>query len=450
MLLHLSRASFWLAAVAAAWVLVAPGRHETALTALAGGAALASIALWRTALLAHRRESAGDAAVPEAAVLGGAALRDAAPALVRAAESAGSFDAALRGVGLVLKGELGARTLRVRRAAKDLDGVRARLDPPRAVVLTVASADDLPPQAAIELTDFAIAVEPQALRTLLELARDGLRPWARRERPVSRRVLLAAAAEDDAGAAAVTTSIPRIVRMLHRLGCRATVASGMLEALHAMRATQFDLVLMDVRALLPDAARQAGPLRDAANGVSRVPALVALAEGSRREDAEQRLRELGFDDCLFQPLRRSSLLAMLSRLPRAHAQAPENGGGAAGALETLDAEALARLRELDPDGRSQLVRRVLEAFQTSAARLLPQLLEAQAAGDRAGVRLVAHTLKSSSASIGALALSQRCAQLEGAIRAETGEDLGVAVQAMTEALDGALRAVRRALDGPAA
>src|SRR5690349_382874 len=50
MLLHLSRASFWLAALAAAWVLVAPGQHGTALTGAAGAAALIAFVLWRCAL----------------------------------------------------------------------------------------------------------------------------------------------------------------------------------------------------------------------------------------------------------------------------------------------------------------------------------------------------------------------------------------------------------------
>ena len=50
----------------------------------------------------------------------------------------------------------------------------------------------------------------------------------------------------------------------------------------------------------------------------------------------------------------------------------------------LDAQALARLRELDPKGENKLVDRVLRAFETSALRLLPQLGTARAGGDRAG------------------------------------------------------------------
>lgn len=85
-------------------------------------------------------------------------------------------------------------------------------------------------------------------------------------------------------------------------------------------------------------------------------------------------------------------------------------------VTTLDAAALAGLRELDPHGLNRLLDRVVRAFQSSLDRLLPQLLEAHAKGDPAGVRHVAHTLKSSSASIGALKLSALCAELENAVR----------------------------------
>jgi HPt (histidine-containing phosphotransfer) domain-containing protein len=78
----------------------------------------------------------------------------------------------------------------------------------------------------------------------------------------------------------------------------------------------------------------------------------------------------------------------------------------------LDADAIRRLRELDPTGESHLLKRVFQAFETSLNRLLPQLEQARNTADAAGVRLVAHTLKSSSATIGAVQLSRVCAEVE--------------------------------------
>jgi HPt (histidine-containing phosphotransfer) domain-containing protein len=128
---------------------------------------------------------------------------------------------------------------------------------------------------------------------------------------------------------------------------------------------------------------------------------------------------------------------------------PLSAQAAASTATGLDAEALARLRELDPKGENKLLERVLRAFLTSAARLMPQLETARLANDRATVRLVAHTLKSSSASIGALELSQVCAQVEALIRTESTDNLDPLLRTLRHALDAALKAIQRLLDGPA-
>jgi HPt (histidine-containing phosphotransfer) domain-containing protein len=169
---------------------------------------------------------------------------------------------------------------------------------------------------------------------------------------------------------------------------------------------------------------------------------------------EQRLRELGFDDHVCTPIRWNPMPALTSRHLRPHASAgPRESGGPA--RETppatgvppfaLDPAALARLTELDPKGENQLLARVLRAFQTSVARLRPQADAARRGGELADLRLVAHTLKSSSASIGAIRLSQVCAQIETTIRSGGGGDLDAQLDAFDTALDDALRAVEQLL-----
>lgn len=82
----------------------------------------------------------------------------------------------------------------------------------------------------------------------------------------------------------------------------------------------------------------------------------------------------------------------------------------------LDPAALANLAQLDPTGANRLMQRVLTTYRTSMARLLAQLAQARADGDPSAMRLVAHTLKSSSASVGALVLSGLCSDAERALR----------------------------------
>ncbi len=109
----------------------------------------------------------------------------------------------------------------------------------------------------------------------------------------------------------------------------------------------------------------------------------------------------------------------------------------------LDVEALRRLRELDPTGANHLLERVFQAFESSAHRLLPQMHEAHRAGDLAGVRHVVHTLKSSSASIGAIKLSQLCAEIETMIRLDNLDGLPMRLAEMDHETASVLRALQR-------
>lgn len=129
---------------------------------------------------------------------------------------------------------------------------------------------------------------------------------------------------------------------------------------------------------------------------------------------------------------------------------PSHSGPQDGPSEAvLDLQALERLRELDPRGESHLIERVLKAFETSAARLGPQLEESRRRGDRAGIRHVVHTLKSSSASIGAMTLSRQCAAVEAMIREDSREDLDAPIVALGAELAAVLQALRSLLDKPA-
>lgn len=112
--------------------------------------------------------------------------------------------------------------------------------------------------------------------------------------------------------------------------------------------------------------------------------------------------------------------------------------------QVLDAEALAKLHALDPQGQAGIVARVLAAYVSSLDRLAAQFGVARAAGDLSGLRHVAHTLKSSSASVGALALARLCASVEQQVRDGAGADL---LAPQLDALGTEAARVLAALDG---
>jgi HPt (histidine-containing phosphotransfer) domain-containing protein len=112
---------------------------------------------------------------------------------------------------------------------------------------------------------------------------------------------------------------------------------------------------------------------------------------------------------------------------------------------TLDPSALARLRELDPDDSHGVTARVLGAFENSLQRMLVQLAETGAVVQADTVARVAHTLKSSSASVGALELSRTCAEIEVRLREGHDGELLTDIARLLAAGESALLAVRAML-----
>ena len=298
-------------------------------------------------------------------------------------------------------------------------------------------------------------------------------------------------------------------QMLKRLGCDVHIASSALEGLRKLGEHHFDLVLMDIQMPGMDGIEALSWFRRGSTArfhfltPSQTPVVAVTANAL--EGDEQRFLSLGFDDYLSKPFRQSQLQKILiehtqsggrregvtgpGELGRAETPVTREGDSRAthapatpaasptlttssatvnqavptgspsdspaqdapaaapdADLSVLDAEAIKRLRELDPRGDNRLLERVVTAFETSVSRLLPQLDDAVRNQDRNAILHVAHTLKSSSASIGALKLSQLCAEIESMIRRQTGEDLNPRIREIPAETQRALRGLRALME----
>ncbi|MBC7700695.1 response regulator [Aquabacterium sp.] len=266
-------------------------------------------------------------------------------------------------------------------------------------------------------------------------------------------------------------------QMLKRLGCEVRVASSALEGLRRLGEQRFDLILMDIQMPGMDGVEALGWFRRGSNSrfsfitPSNTPVIAVTANAL--EGDEDRFLGLGFDDYLSKPFRQSQLHKMLvehthvdpNDLPDAPITVPAPLHGqlvedtqpgrlhgttdeslSAGWEEVLDRQALQRLQDLDPKGENKLIERVSKAFENSVGRMLPQLEDAIKVGDHAGIAHVAHTLKSSSASIGALKLSQMCAEIEAMIRRSTGEDLTSRISAIRPEVERVTASLRHLLE----
>lgn len=111
----------------------------------------------------------------------------------------------------------------------------------------------------------------------------------------------------------------------------------------------------------------------------------------------------------------------------------------------LDEQALERLRQLDPDGRHGVLVRILRAYEASVQTAMEQIAAAAPRGDLRTVGELAHKLKSSSASIGALAMAACCEDVETRLREGQPFDAGADVENLLAEAGRALQAVRAML-----
>ena len=227
-------------------------------------------------------------------------------------------------------------------------------------------------------------------------------PGARRENAVrgaavgalhGARVLVA---EDNATNQEVAAAI------LRRLGVRAHLAENGAEAIAALAAADYDLVLMDCEMPVMDGYEATAKIRAGEPGArnARIP-IVALTADAVSGDRE-RCMAVGMNDYVSKPVEPQHLAEVLAQwLPRERptANAP-----------VLDGEALVRRLMGDRELAGQVVRGFLEDVPRQQSALKKSL----AAGDAAEIRRCAHTLKGGSATIGAERLRLVCQAMEAA------------------------------------
>jgi len=212
--------------------------------------------------------------------------------------------------------------------------------------------------------------------------------------------------------------------MLRDLGCDLRLADNGPEALNAMRTQAFDLVFMDCQMPEMDGFEAVRRLRSAASSdyETRVDVpIVALTANALAGD-EERCRAAGFDDYLPKPFRQQQLDELIERWignapsmkPRLAAKAgPQATADAApDEAQVLDMTVIARIREMEQRGAARLLDRLIKTYLSTAARLVGDAERALEEGNAEALRHAVHTLKSSSANLGATNLSKHFAALE--------------------------------------
>jgi signal transduction histidine kinase/CheY-like chemotaxis protein len=254
--------------------------------------------------------------------------------------------------------------------------------------------------------------------------------------PVARAVPLRILVAEDS---AVNQKVA--LALLERLGYRADVVANGHEALDRLDRAPYDVVLMDVQMPGMDGleASRAICARWPRRGRPRIIAMTAEAmEGDR-----ERCLTAGMDDYLVKPISLDDLRRALGECrplaPQTAGQ--ELAGGESSPRDPLDRGVLDQLREDLGDPAS--LRQVVASFLERTPSMLAELRAAAARGDTAAVLAAAHAMKGTSATLGALALSDQCAALERLAR--TGDmpeivERVVVIETLYVAVDRDLRA----------
>lgn len=209
--------------------------------------------------------------------------------------------------------------------------------------------------------------------------------------------------------------------MLRKLGYQAEAVADGQQALAAIERTRYDLVLMDCQMPVMDGYSATSEIRAREQGERRVPivAMTAHALGGERE----KCLAVGMDDYLAKPVRIADLkqkvdywcsIAQVSATDRVTAPAPTPSPAVD--EEAVDRTTLNQLREIMGDELGELI----DAYLDDTAQRLDEL-QLALDGQPEVLATVAHTLKGSSANVGARRFAECCATLHRQASNDAGD-----------------------------
>ena len=227
------------------------------------------------------------------------------------------------------------------------------------------------------------------------------------ERPPRGRILLA---EDNLVNQRVA------LKMLERLGYQVDVAADGAEAVEAATRSKYAAVLMDVQMPEMDGYEATREIRRREGDAHRTP-IIAMTAHAMQSDREKAL-EAGMDEHITKPVKADVLREVLERqiggetdgakasTPAEHGAAPEE--------PALDHSVLEHLRSLQGEDEPHLLKELVEMFLEDTEDRLEKLREAVREEDLESLRHEAHSLRGSSANMGAPTMARISRELEQA------------------------------------
>ncbi|MBC8413407.1 response regulator [bacterium] len=221
--------------------------------------------------------------------------------------------------------------------------------------------------------------------------------------------------------------------MLEFLGLSVEAATNGREAFEKHNREEFSVIFMDCQMPEMDGFEATKKIREN-EGRSRHTPIIALTANAIQGDRELCL-DAGMDDYLSKPFSLEQIEKKLSKwmkpttMVEAQDRAEEqnaaiNAGTMKSADGILDLRAFERMQLIQQEGTSDLVARVIKLFLSDSPALVSKMNAAVEAKTSEDTWKTAHSLKSSSANIGALKLAELCKELENDARAGSMDTAG--------------------------
>ena len=191
-----------------------------------------------------------------------------------------------------------------------------------------------------------------------------------------------------------TTNQEVALAFLNKMGLQADVVQSGVEAINALEAYPYDIVLMDVQMPEMDGLEATRQIRRPGSTVQnpKIP-IIAMTANAMTGDQEMCLAA-GMNDYIAKPISLETLRKVLEKYVTSAPAADQHAS--LQIAPTFDREAMQRRLSND----LELERKIIEVFLRDAPKNLAELQKFLDAGDVTGAERIAHSLKSTAAMVG--------------------------------------------------
>ncbi|MCP3890239.1 MAG: response regulator [Desulfobulbaceae bacterium] len=213
-----------------------------------------------------------------------------------------------------------------------------------------------------------------------------------------------------------------VASIIKKLKYRVSIVSNGKEAVEAVSENSYNLIFMDCQMPVMDGYQATAYIRsleDAKGGENYTP-IIALTANALEGDREKCLTA-GMDDYLTKPFKQEEIRKKIDKwstvasslIPETEdTHIPQPPVKKKEESSPVDSTVLDSLRVLQIEGQPDIIKKITDTYLRSSEVLVTTLRQAVINRNFAVVQNSAHSLKSSSAQVGGMKLSELCAELE--------------------------------------